>query len=224
MSTRFEILAGATLLALSTFSATAASAQDRAADADAQRLLADTGGAAQVNINPATGTARFVRLPAAAPAAAARSRAAAAPSQSVHEKSRGFLANYGRLFGITNVDADLTLAKTDVDAQGGTHLTYGQNHRGVPVFGTSLKTHFDAEGQLRAVNGTTVPDIDLNVTPTAKRRGRGQDGPGPGVVPGRWCRRARHAARRLPRGAGQGREGTEPPGLARRGRQRHGRA
>ena len=101
-----------------------------------------------------------------------------------------------------------TLAKTDVDPQGGTHITYGQNHRGVPVFGTTLKTHFDAQGQLRAVNGTTVPGIDLNVTPARSAADAGRAAVARVVFPGRAVSsRAARSSSSIARGSLKGVKG-----------------
>ncbi len=57
--------------------------------------------------------------------------------------------------------------RDEADAFGGRHLSYYQFYRGVPVFAAALRTHFDAAGRLTAVNGTLIPDLDLNVTPVA---------------------------------------------------------
>ena len=36
----------------------------------------------------------------------------------------------------------------------------------MPVFAGVMKTHFDSAGELRAVNGVIVPDIELNPVPS----------------------------------------------------------
>ncbi len=36
----------------------------------------------------------------------------------------------------------------------------------MPVFGATLKAHFDASGRLTVVNGAVIPDIDVSVTPS----------------------------------------------------------
>ena len=191
-----------------------------------QQFVAGFGGAAEVQVNPATGAARFVRL---APGAEAQSafgtaRTVARP-RAAEEISAEFLARHGGIFGLRDAPAELSLVSRKEDLLGGVHLTYVQQKGGVPVYAALLKTHFDRDGQLRAVNGITVPDGELNLKPSrsaadaeraaasARRRpGQGRGGHGTGK-----------SARRLSRGFAQGRPGREPAGLARRGRERRRR-
>ncbi len=122
-----------------------------------ERLRAETGG--EVALSDATGTARFVR--------AGRGRAlghAAATNKAEH--ALGFLDNHGRAFGLREPRAELKLKSTAADRLGGTHFTYAQEHNGVPVFGGTLKVHYDTDGNLKAVNGALVPEIDVNVAPS----------------------------------------------------------
>jgi Zn-dependent metalloprotease len=161
---------------------------------DVQTLVAEFGAATEVTLNPATGAARFVRLglegtaPSRAPGPAAGGATPAAAA--LEAASADFLARHGRLFGLADARAELFLVGRARDAQGGTHLTYQQRRGGVPVFAAILKTHFDAAGALRVVNGITVPDVDVSVIPsrgeqeaarTAEARVRAQ-GKGEGVV------------------------------------------
>jgi bacillolysin len=129
------------------------------------RLSADTGNSAQVSMHAATGAARFVRLPAGGKFSSQRSANAAGDAAKLNASTQ-FLGNYGALFGLNSASAELGAARVDKDLQGGTHLTYKQVYQGVPVFGAELKTHFDAADNLVAVNGTFVPGIELNTSPT----------------------------------------------------------
>ena len=54
---------------------------------------------------------------------------------------------------------------TATDALGDTHITYEQRHNGLPVFGGVVKAHLDSSGNLTSVNGTVVPDIEIDTTP-----------------------------------------------------------
>ena len=154
-------------------SARAQSAADAGArDAAIERLRDDTGGRSQVTLNPATGTARFVRVaagaargPRTAPGAAATPLAAQAASVSARQASADFLRSYGRAFGIRDYDADLRVVSEQADRLGYRHFTYQQMHRGVPVFAGILRSHVDSDQQVRAVNGTFVPGLDLDATP-----------------------------------------------------------
>ncbi len=152
------------LVALTTAAAVAAAADSQ----EIQRFVSELGGPADVKVNPATGAARFVRIAPGAETAALRG-----PATSLRQRSDDFLARHAGIFGIRDAGAELALSASDTDAQGGQHLTYSQRYRGVPVFAARLKTHFDAQGRLRAVNGVSVPDIDLDVTP---RRGAAEAG------------------------------------------------
>jgi len=126
------------------------------------RLVKDSGGA-QVEIESATGAARFVRLQGgqietlAARLGIRRSAAAQADA---------FFAAYGSIFGIRDAKAELALAETTTDALGETHLTYRQVYQGVPVFAGTLRVHLDAQNRVKVVNGAFVPGIGLDVTPS----------------------------------------------------------
>ncbi len=126
-----------------------------------QRLKAETGGA-EVSLNEATGAVRFARGGPGRPLAGG----AAATVEGKKASVAAFLDRHGRAFGLSTGSAELTLRRAETDRLGHTHITYLQEHAGVPVFGAVLKAHFDREGNLTAVNGTVVPDIDVSATPS----------------------------------------------------------
>jgi len=78
-----------------------------------------------------------------------------------------FIAQYGRLFGVTDRAQQLVRSKVTVDRLGRRHTQFNQVDRGVPVFGGVLKVHENAQGGISAANGAffPVPAI-LNVVPT----------------------------------------------------------
>ena len=94
----------------------------------------------------------------------------------------------------------------------------------MPVFAGVLRTHFNASGALTAVNGTVIPDLDVDVAPsraatdasaTAIRAVSGDNGDREVF--------ARAGVLMIYRtGLAQGRARIQPPRLADRGRQRHG--
>jgi Zn-dependent metalloprotease len=132
--------------------------------AGVDRLMAATGGQANISINRANGTARFIKLPEAAPAASAAAPLRAASPRNYDQDSRQFLNQYSTLFGIRDANSDLKLVQEEADnTTNGRHLTYRQYHGGVPVFGGMVKTHFDESGALRSINGMTVPDLGMNM-------------------------------------------------------------
>ncbi len=130
-----------------------------------ERLQGET--AAIVRIHPATGTARFVRFPQGAAMALGSQARTAASEQDRHGQSLAFLREYGGAFGLREEPASaLRLLGQSSDALGGTHLTYAQSYRGLPVFAGALRTHFRADGNLAAISGTLVPEIDLDTRPS----------------------------------------------------------
>ncbi|MBA3309870.1 MAG: M4 family metallopeptidase [Nocardioidaceae bacterium] len=78
-------------------------------------------------------------------------------------KADAFLNKYGAMFGASQG----TIVRDSVrdDGLGGTTVTYLQEYRGVPVFGAMLRAHLDKQGDLTAVNGTAVRDINVSVQP-----------------------------------------------------------
>ena len=159
------------LLALALNAAFAAQAQDKAAlnsqrEAAIARLSADSGVVPQVSMHAATGTARFVRAATPGGKIAPQRGALAMNEAGKQGASTQWLTNYGGLFGISSPAAELSAARVQTDVYGGTHLTYKQVYRGVPVFGAEVKSHFDPAGNLTVVNGAFVPGIDVNPTPS----------------------------------------------------------
>ena len=122
-----------------------------------ERLQLETG--ARVSFSPATGAVRFVSVPDGG------GDLMAAGGTELKTKSKKFLDDYSGIFGLRD-SRELVLGREESDALGGRHLKYYQFHKGVPVFAAQVKAHFDASGRLVAVNGTAIPDLDVDVTPT----------------------------------------------------------
>jgi Zn-dependent metalloprotease len=80
-------------------------------------------------------------------------------------KAREFVREFGPLLGASGADADLVETSSATDELGSTHVTYEQRHNGLPVFGGVVKAHLDESGNLTAVNGTIVPDIEVDTSP-----------------------------------------------------------
>jgi len=158
------------MVALSVGLALAAQAQAQTAlsgQSDAiARLATDTGNNSQVSIHPATGAARFVRAAAGSKLGAPALARAASTDAAKQSSANQFLANYGALFGISNATSELSAGAVAKDRQGGTHITHKQVYQGVPVYGAALKTHFDAAGNLTVANGTFIPGIAVNPSPS----------------------------------------------------------
>jgi len=138
------------------------------------RLIAESGGSAQVTVNDATGAARFVRTSPGGKLGLLRQGARAVTDEAKKSRSAEFFSDYGSIFGITSVASELEDVRVAKDPQGGTHIVHRQLYQGVPVFAGELRSHFDASDELVAVTGTFVPEIAVNPYPTrsAEEAGR----------------------------------------------------
>jgi cysteine-rich repeat protein len=140
----------------------------------AKKLLADTAGKAQISVDNKTGLARFIRLkpnsqlgPLKAAPSTNRSRITSRSRTVVNygDTSLTFLRDYGSAFGVTNVDTELTLVGTNRDKLGSSHSIFKQIYKGLPVFAGELRTHFNSNGEMIAVNGKFLSDIKINTKP-----------------------------------------------------------
>lgn len=123
------------------------------------RLQQRADGEVTVSYRTATGVVNFIRISKGGDLMPAFNGAA------LEAKSLAFLAEYGAAFGLTDVSAQLRLLGRQTDIYGTTHFSYEQVQNDVSVFGSFLKTHFDTNGKLTAVNGTIVPNIKVSTTP-----------------------------------------------------------
>jgi Zn-dependent metalloprotease len=117
----------------------------------------------RVSIAPQTGKARFAWLTAEQ---AARIAQQAGGRGGAERQAAVFFELYGSLFGVRDAEAELVPGRVQTDYLGTTHLSYDQVYQGVPVFAGVLRIHLDAEGLITAANGTFIPDIALDSTPT----------------------------------------------------------
>ncbi|HNT78295.1 MAG TPA: M4 family metallopeptidase, partial [Anaerolineae bacterium] len=127
-----------------------------------RRLQDATGGTVRVSTNDATGVANFVSLPAGALPAFKLARQEKAVAT---DRAQAFFKEYGGLFGIRDAGSELQLLDVAADQYGAMHVEYVQVYQGVPVFASSLRAHFDKDGQLTAVNGVFIPKVGVNTTP-----------------------------------------------------------
>jgi Zn-dependent metalloprotease len=123
---------------------------------DLDQLEIDSQGQAHVVADPATGAPNLIVIPSGA------LELRGAGSQ---EKAQQFLVRYGAAFGLENPGRDLVAGESRGDNLGMTHLRFTQTYQGLPVFAADLRFHFNAGNQLVAVNGTVVPNLDLDPTP-----------------------------------------------------------
>ena len=107
-------------------------------------------------IDRATGNPEFVRM------AGDRS---VPEGDSPKTRALNLLALHAPAFGLTDPARELEAIKTRQDPLGGEQAVFRQVYHGVPVFGTTLRVHFDDDGAVSAVNGTIVSDLDLDPVP-----------------------------------------------------------
>ena len=128
----------------------------------ATELSTATGGSAQLAVHERTGLVRFVGtapgkpVPRAAGVAAGDGPAAAA---------RGFVRDYGTLFGIDDPNGQLRLLREKRAGGGRSSVRFQQVHHGVPVLGGELIVGVDSAGNVLSANGEALPELSLDVTP-----------------------------------------------------------
>ena len=84
----------------------------------------------------------------------------------IEKKVNSFLSEYKAMYAIENTTESLQNGTLTTDTYGLQHYTLKQYHKGIPVFDAQLKFHFDRENNLKAINGTIIPDIKLQAVPT----------------------------------------------------------
>jgi len=122
-------------------------------------LMTASGDTAKIVQNNATGVARFVSFPQGLSGYSVTRQASA------EDKADAFLANYGAVFGLTDASSQLSYINTVVDNYDFTHVNYVEVHDGVNVYASTMRVHFNADGELTAVNGTIIPKINGSSQP-----------------------------------------------------------
>ena len=83
----------------------------------------------------------------------------------IEKKVDNFLSQYKSIYAIENINESLKFVALKTDMYGLKHYTLQQQYKGVDVFDTELKFHFDKNENLKSINGNIIPDINLNITP-----------------------------------------------------------
>ena len=78
-----------------------------------------------------------------------------------------FIAQFSNHFGGANPMSGFRAQIAERDGLGMSHVRYRQSFEGLPVFGTELVVHVDANGQVTTANGLAAKDPAVSVTPTA---------------------------------------------------------
>lgn len=86
-----------------------------------------------------------------------------AQGKGAHEQDAiAVLDNLSRMLGIRNAQREFTARKVTADHLGYHHVRMRQEHAGLRVVGADLTVHFDNANDPYQVNGTYVPDLDID--------------------------------------------------------------
>jgi uncharacterized repeat protein (TIGR01451 family) len=137
-----------------------------AAASQVEQMKAAATGAVTISTHPTTGNMRFIRVAGQGDLAPSFAMTTDQATQAqLTAKATDYLTRYGQFFGLTDPATQLQFQSANRDAYGFTDLIYAQVYQGVPVFGGVLQAHFDAAGNLTAVNGMAVPLSEIATTP-----------------------------------------------------------
>ncbi len=109
---------------------------------------------AQIRWDEATGTPAFITGPITT-----------ADTGSAAGNALAFLSANRELFRMSDPAAEYSVARQQSDAMGMVHVQMAQVYKGVPVFGSQMGVHFNADGKIQTVNGRYTPGIALSVEP-----------------------------------------------------------
>jgi Zn-dependent metalloprotease len=104
---------------------------------------------ATLSFHPGTGLVRFVQFPVAGLLSLTGTNA--------EEKAANFLYQFKGLWGLEDPANDLVFQYSKMDMAGNTHLSFRQEHRGLPVFDGELRFHFNRFLELKSVSGVVIP-------------------------------------------------------------------
>jgi Zn-dependent metalloprotease len=125
------------------------------------QLRSEFGEGIAIKTGRSTGKVNFIRLnPEVSGGLTSRAK-----NTELHAAAMNFLRAKGHVFGLSEPETELTGGVVTTGGIGDSHLSYLQTYRGMPVFGGTLKLHFNSSGELRAVNGNIVPYLNIDTTP-----------------------------------------------------------
>lgn len=90
--------------------------------------------------------------------------------KTVKEKAHNFLLENKTVYGISNLDETLPPnGEIKIDNYGLKHYETKQFYKGVPVYDSGLKFHFNKYDNITSVNGNIISDINLDVKPRVEK-------------------------------------------------------
>lgn len=95
-----------------------------------------------------------------------KSLSAAASNASPREAAAAFIAANKAVIGLSNPAAQLRAGRLVSDREGTTHVSFLQQHSGLPVLGAEVRVHFDKDGDIYYANTKVARDLPPSTTPT----------------------------------------------------------
>ena len=111
----------------------------------------------KITINKNLGVPSFIKFPANKPLDLNGS--------GLKEKTHFFLNSNKEIYPISNLNESLDAGFVKTDNYGLKHYILKQYYKGVPVYDAELRFHFNKNEQLTAINGNTIPSININSVP-----------------------------------------------------------
>ncbi|MCW2792337.1 MAG: Thermolysin metallopeptidase, partial [Nocardioides sp.] len=130
-----------------------------AADSLVQQIKSEADGNVKVSTERATGKIGFVRATGNGDLMPSRK---ADSLDSAIGKAGAYIKKYGAAFGAAGDQLQQSGARS---SRYGWTVTYTQQYKGLPVFGSRINANLDKAGDLTAVNGYAAPGLNMSVTP-----------------------------------------------------------
>jgi Zn-dependent metalloprotease len=112
---------------------------------------------AKISFNKNLETPNFIKFPL--------NKAFVLSGVTLDEKVNTFLSENKAIYAIKDINESLKDGKSKTDNYGLKHYTLKQYFKGVPVFDSELRFHFDKNENLASINGNIITDIDIDPIP-----------------------------------------------------------
>jgi len=84
---------------------------------------------------------------------------------SAFEIAKAFLIDEKRMLGISDVERDVKLEKTNISKRGGKRLLFVQRYNGIPVLNSGYLIAVNTNGEIYYISGDYYPEISVNTEP-----------------------------------------------------------
>ncbi len=126
-------------------------------------LNRETQGPVRISYHVETGKVRFI---GAAVEQAIAQPATLGVNASPEAAARGFLAQYGSLFGLVEPDKELEVMRERVLDDGRSFVRFQQTYQEIPIVGGELIVQMNPNQDVISTNGEILPDLDINIAPS----------------------------------------------------------